>query len=70
MKTTSINQDQSSVWTSLKSAFLVFQVIVIALAVPVLSYLQMSYDTKPANEQSSRMVKKVDLKENTVAFNQ
>ena len=69
MKTTSINQDQSSIWTSLKSAFLVFQVIVIALAVPVLSYLQMSYDTKPVKEQSYKITKPVELK-NTIAFNQ
>ena len=70
MKTTSFKSESSSIWTSLKSAFLVFQVVVIALAIPVLSYLQMSYDTKPAKEQSSRIIKKAELKENTIAFNQ
>jgi hypothetical protein len=70
MKTTSFNSESSSIWTSLKSAFLVFQVVVIALAIPVLSYLQMSYDTKPSQEKSSGIIKKIEIKENTVAFNQ
>ena len=64
-----MNSETSSMWTSIKSAFLAFQVIVIALAIPVLSYMEMSYDTKPAQEQSIN-ANHVDLKQNTVAYNQ
>lgn len=69
MKTTAMNPEISSVWTSLKSAFLAFQVIVIALAIPVLSYMEMSYDTKPAQEQSIN-ANHVELRQNTTAYNQ
>ena len=70
MKTTTVNSEISSMWTSFKSAFLAFQVIIIALAIPLLSYMEMSYDTKPAQEQSSTKSHHVELKQNTTAFNQ
>lgn len=70
MKTTTFNSEISSMWTSIKSAFLAFQVIVIALAIPVLSYMEMSYDTKPAQEQSSINANHVELKQNVTAYNQ
>ncbi|MEP6617316.1 MAG: hypothetical protein ABJA57_12085 [Ginsengibacter sp.] len=70
MKTTTIKQAKNSALNSVKGAFLAFQVIVIALAIPVLSYLQMSYDTKPDQVQSSKMTVQPELKQNATAFNQ
>ena len=52
MKTTSNKTEKGSIWASFKTAFYAFQVIVIAIAIPALSYLEMSYDTKPAQEQT------------------
>ena len=70
MKTT-INSEVSSIWTSLKTAFYAFQVIIIALAIPLLSYMEMSYDTKPTPEQSTiKNTNRVEFKQNVTTFNQ
>ena len=58
----------SSIWTSLKQTFFVLQVVIIALAIPVLSYLEMSYDIKPS--ESSVKAAGMTIKQNAVAFSQ
>jgi hypothetical protein len=69
MKTT-INLEESSIWTSFKSAFYALQVIIIALAIPLLSYMEMSYDTKPTPEQSTvKNTNRVEFKQNLTTFN-
>ena len=69
MKTTSNKAETGSIWASFKTAFYAFQVIVIAIAIPTLSYLEMSYDTKPAQEQTSQKELASIAPEKTIALN-
>ena len=61
---------ESSLWVNFKRSMYALMVIVIAVAIPFLSYLQLSYKTK-SNDQKENIVKmqnvaSASVKENTV----
>lgn len=61
---------ESSLWVNFKRSMYALMVIVIAVAIPLLSYLQLSYKTK-SKDQKENIVKmqnvaSASVKENTV----
>ena len=67
---TQLIKTESSLWVNFKRSMYALMVIVIAVAIPLLSYLQLSYKTK-SKDQKENIVKMQNVasasgKENTV----
>lgn len=67
---TQLIKTESSLWVNFKRSMYALMVIVIAVAIPLLSYLQLSYKTK-SKDQKENIVKmqnvaSASVKENTV----